>query len=400
MTAFSINPDIIPWACEYLNLTLAEFARAIHVSEHVMEGWKNGEKKPSLIQARKMADKLLIPLGYLVLKKMPRITLDAVDFRTVGNQHVSNPSLELWATYNMALSRHEWYKDCAIENEYEPCRCVGSITPKTPVKEAADAIRATLGAVEQSPNGRKTWENRFNGLVNAIEDKAGIMVMRNSMVGNNSHKPLSVEEFRGFAISDEYAPLIFINSKDSKNAQLFTLLHELVHVFLGRGGISGQDYLNGSENAVERYCNQVAAEYLVPAEELLQKWQEDGDGGEKNLDDKIKRLASEHQVSAMVMIIRCQSLGLIDRQQASDLWQKEIKAIQIQKSSRQGMGKPYAVIANRVSRLFARSIIWQLETMRIQPDDAFRLLNVKNDKAMRQLAKEVGVFYPRLRRSA
>ena len=216
------------------------------------------------------------------------------------------------------------------------------------------------------------------------------MVMRNSMVGNNSHKPLSVEEFRGFAISDEYAPLIFINGKDSKNAQLFTLLHELVHVFLGRGGISGQDYLNGSENALEQYCNQVAAEYLVPAEELLQTWLED-DGG-RSLDDKIKRLASKHQVSAMVMIIRCQSLGLIDRHQAGDLWQKEIKAIQIQKSNRRGMGKPYAVIANRVSRLFARSIIWQLETMRIQPEDAFRLLNVKNDKAMRQLANEVGVF--------
>ena len=390
MTAFSINPDIIPWACERLDMTLAEFAREIHVSEHVMEGWKNGAKKPSLSQARKMADKLLIPLGYLVLKKMPRITLDAVDFRTVGNRRVIEPSLELWATYNMALSRQEWYRDCAIENEYERCRCVGSITPKTPVKEAAEAIRTTLGALEQPQNARKTWENRFNGLVNAIEDKAGIMVMRNSMVGNNSHKPLSVEEFRGFAISDEYAPLIFINSKDSKNAQLFTLLHELVHVFLGRGGISGQDYLNGSENALEQYCNQVAAEYLVPAEELLQTWRED-DGG-RSLDDKIKRLASEHQVSAMVMIIRCQSLGLIDRQQAGDLWQKEIKAIQIQKSNRRGMGKPYAVIANRVSRLFARSIIWQLETMRIQPEDAFRLLNVKNDKAMRQLANEVGVF--------
>ena len=392
MTAFSINPDIIPWACEHLDMTLAEFARAIHVSEHVMEGWKNGEMKPSLIQARKMAEKLLIPLGYLVLKKMPRISLDAVDFRTVGNQRVSNPSLELWATYNTALSRQEWYRDCAIENEYEPCRFIGSITQKTPVNEAADTIRSALGDFgQQQQNNGKTWENRFSGLVNAIEDKAGIMVMRNSMVGNNSHKPLSVEEFRGFAIPDEYAPLIFINSKDAKNAQLFTLLHELVHIFLGRGGISGQDYLNDSENVVERYCNHVAAEYLVPAEELLNNWREHDDGGE-NLDETIRQLASRHQVSEMVMIIRCQSLGLINRNQAHDLWQKELTALQIQKRNQHGGGKTYVNIANRVSRLFARTIIWQLETMRIQPEDAFRLLSVKNYQAMRQLTDEVGVF--------
>ena len=392
MTAFAINPDIIPWACQRLDISLAEFARAMHVSEHVMEGWRSGKRKPSLLQARQLADKLLIPLGYLVLKRMPRITLDAVDFRTVGNRRVNEPSLELWATYNMALSRQEWYRDCAVENEYEPCSYVGSISQKTPVKKAVETIHMALGNLEMPQNTGRTWEKRFSGLVNAIEEKAGIMVMRNSMVGNNSHKPLSVEEFRGFAIPDKLAPLIFINGQDSKNAQLFTLLHELVHVFLGSGGISGQDYLEDTENSVERYCNQVASEYLVPADELRQSWLEQCESKD-NLYGKIKGLASCYQVSNMVMIIRCRSLGLIDAQEAYALWQEEVDAISSSKKSQRGNGgNPYLNIANRVSRLFARTIIWQMETSQIQPEDAFRLLSVKNYEARRKLSKEVGAF--------
>jgi Zn-dependent peptidase ImmA (M78 family)/transcriptional regulator with XRE-family HTH domain len=390
MTAFAINPDIIPWACQRLDISLAEFARAMHVSEHVMEGWRSGERKPSLLQARQLADKLLIPLGYLVLKKMPRITLDAVDFRTVGNRRVNEPSLELWATYNMALSRQEWYRDCAVENEYEPCSCVGSISQKTPVKKAVETIHMALGNLEMPQNIGRTWEKRFSGLVNAIEEKAGIMVMRNSMVGNNSHKPLSVAEFRGFAIPDKLAPLIFINGQDSKNAQLFTLVHELVHIFLGKGGISQQDYLEAPVNAVERYCNQVAAEYLVPADSLRQSWREQESRNQSEPYEKIKRLAVSYQVSGMVMIIRCRSLGLLNCLEAQNFWRLEVEALHRIQSARHGGGNPYQNIANRISRLFARSIIWQAESMEIQLGDAFKLLGVKNYQAMRRLSEVVG----------
>ena len=392
MTTFPINPDIIPWACQHLNLSQAEFARALHVSEHIMESWRTGERKPSLRQAKAMSERLLVPLGYLVMEEMPSLSLDASDFRTVGNHQVKNPSLELRATYNMALMRQAWYRDCALENEYQPCCCVGSISLHTPVQESIATIRNVLGEDKIRQNARMTWDKRFSALVEAIEEKAGIMVMRNSIVGNNSSRPLSVEEFRGFAIPDKYAPLIFINGQDSKNAQLFTLLHEVVHIFLNRGGISGQDYLVSSRNLVERYCNRLAAEYLVPSEELRQAWLVAPPKKQTETTyEKIRRLAADFQVSPMVMIISCRSLGLIDSQEASEFWRYETEVIRTKKNTSRGGGNPYMNIANRISRLFARSIIWQAESMQIQFGDAFKLLTVKDHNAMQRLAEEVGM---------
>ncbi len=391
MTAFQINPDIIQWACQHLHMTLTEFANALHVSEHIVDAWRRGVKKPTLRQAKEMADKLLIPLGSLVLDELPSLALKAADFRTVGNHAVTNPSLELNATYNMALTRQAWYRDCAIDNEYNPCSCVGSIVLGTPVKEAAGIIRKVLGEEDSLPKGQK-WDKRFSSLIESIEGKAGIMVMRNGIVGNNSTRPLSVEEFRGFAIPDEYAPLIFINGQDSRNAQLFTLVHEVVHIFLNCGGISGQDYLEASNNTVEKYCNKVAAEFLVPEEGLLQNWHVLQNGSkEETVYDRIKQLASFYQVSTMVMIIRCRSINLIENDEARDLWQREAAIIRSQKRTGHG-GSPYKNIANRVSRLFARSIIWQAESMQIQLGDAFRLLTVKNYSAMQRLSEEVGLI--------
>ena len=218
MSSFPINPAIIPWAMRRLHLLRADFAQKIGTKENVVDAWLAGEKLPTGKQAQKLADLLFIPLGYLMLDELPDISLDAVDFRTSGNHRLEEPSQELWATYNEAVYRQQWYKEYAIDNEYAPCDFVGSMSMKTPVVEAASKIREILQLAEDDLSSYKTWENYYNRLIYAMEEIAGVMVMRNSMVGNNSYRLLSVEEFRGFAIADPIAPLIFINTKDSRNA--------------------------------------------------------------------------------------------------------------------------------------------------------------------------------------
>lgn len=390
MSSFPLNPAIIPWALQRLRLSRADFAHKLGTSENVVEAWEHGEKKPTGKQAQEIADRLFIPLGYLALNELPDISLDAVDFRTQGNHRLEEPSQELWATYNNAAYRQEWYKEYAIENEYEPCDFVGSLSMKTPVVEAASRIRDILQLAEEDLSSYKTWNNYYNGLIHAMEETAGVMVMRNSMVGNNSHRPLSVEEFRGFAIADSIAPLIFINTRDSRNAQLFTLIHEFVHLLIGHGGISGNDLLEKASNKVERYCNQVAAEFLVPENSLRENWPDEIRDVEE-LYQVIKRLGKRFHVSDMVMIIRCRYLDLISELVASRLWEKELAAIRKAKENSGGHGDPYKTMLDRISPLFARTIIYQAEADEIQLGEAYDLLNVKNHKAIKELAQRLGI---------
>ena len=390
MSSFPINPDIIPWALQRLRLSRADFAHVLGTSENVVKAWESGEKKPTGKQAQEIADRLFIPLGYLALNELPDISLDAVDFRTQGNHQLKEPSQELWATYNNAAYRQEWYKEYAIENEYEPCDFVGSMSMETPIGMAASRIREILRLNDEDMAAYGNWEDYFSGLIYAMEETAGVMVMRNSVVGNNSHRPLSVEEFRGFAIADPIAPLIYINTRDSRNAQLFTLIHEFVHLLIGHGGISGNDLLEKASNKVERYCNQVAAEFLVPEESLRQNWPDEMRGIEE-LHKVIKKLGKRFHVSGMVMIIRCRYLDLISELVASQLWEKELAAIQKAKENSSGGGDPYKTMLNRISPLFARTIIYQAEADEIQLGDAYDLLNVKNHKAMKKLAQRLGI---------
>ena len=390
MSKFPINPSIIPWAMQRLRLSRADFAQRLGTSEKMVDAWESGEMKPTGKQAQAIADRLFIPLGYLMLEDLPDISLDAVDFRTSGNHRMKEPSQELWATYHEAVYRQQWYKEYAMENEYAPCEFVGSLNMKTSVMEASAKIREILQLTEDDLSSCRTWENYYNRLIYAMEETAGVMVMRNSMVGNNSHRPLSVEEFRGFAIADPIAPLIFINTRDSRNAQLFTLIHEFVHLLVGHGGISGNDLLEKASNKVECYCNQVAAEFLVPEDSLRQSWPNEIRGLEE-LYKVIKKLGKHFHVSGMVMIIRCRYLDLISELVAGQLWEKELAAIQMAKENSGGGGDPYKTMLNRISPLFARTIIYQAEAGEIQLGEAYKLLNVKNHAAMKAFAKELGV---------
>ena len=132
-------------------------------------------------------------------------------------------------------------------------------------------------------------------------DLSGIMVMRSGVVGNNNHRPLDYEEFRGFSVSDQVAPLAFVNGQDYKTAQIFTLAHELAHIWTGQGGISNPDYGLRSETqdgSLEQFCNRVAAETLVPSDDFRSRWLPDP----TDLENNFQNLSRHYRVSSMVVL--------------------------------------------------------------------------------------------------
>jgi Zn-dependent peptidase ImmA (M78 family) len=170
------------------------------------------------------------------------------------------------------LAKHDWYREFVQQEGRPPLPFVGKFQPQDSSAKIASDISATLQLNESTRQSSETWEDFLRLMIESAE-QAGILVMRSGVVAGNNRRTVSRDEFRGFAISDSYAPLIYINGSDWTSAQIFTVAHELVHIWIGRSGISNEDLsIEHEPNNVERVCNAVAAQVLVPEQDFVERW--------------------------------------------------------------------------------------------------------------------------------
>ena len=195
----------------------------------------------------------------------PDDALPVPDFHTIGDVEVGHASPDLLDTVYQCQQRQDWYRNYARLHRESPVTFVGTLTTDVNPIEAAHKMHSVLG-FEPAERGT-TWSEAARGLIESAEDH-GVLVMVNGVVGSKTHRKLDPHEFRGFALSDDLAPLLFVNGADTKAAQIFTLVHELSHLWLGESAVSDVDLATTSTNAIERWCNQVAAEFLVPLDSL------------------------------------------------------------------------------------------------------------------------------------
>lgn len=198
-----INPNILRWMRERGGLNVADAAHAAGMSPDQLTHWEAGESQPTFLQAQKLAQALHAPFGYLFLAEPPTEGLPLPDLRTVGTAPVPRPSIDLLDTIRLSLQRQAWYVEHLHDQGSEPLPFVARFTTDAPVRTVAADIRAVLGIDVET--GQRNWEIYFRQLVNAAE-ASGILVMRSGIVGNNTHRPLDVGEFRGFAVGHPLAP--------------------------------------------------------------------------------------------------------------------------------------------------------------------------------------------------
>lgn len=311
MIEVPITPGVLQWAIERSGLTVEQIAKNLADAAKV-KSWREGTSLPSLTQAEKLAEKLRVPLPVLLLEVPPRVELPIPDLRTVEGHAPYTPSPEFIETINDAVVRQDWYREHVIATGARSLPFVGQFTPTDKVALIARSIRVSLQLDERLRRQAKSWQDFLGKLVQRSDD-AGIVVMRNSVVRNDNNRKLMVNEFRGFAISDLYAPLVFINSRDAKAAQIFTLAHELAHVWLGATGISNPDPRKGRGQMgidLEQTCNEIAAEVLVPGDSFLQLW-----SGVRNTDANVRHAAAYFRVSSLVILRRAHEFGKITREE-------------------------------------------------------------------------------------
>ena len=299
MTKALVTPNVMTWARQRRGMEVATLASKLNVKPEAIDAWEAGEKRPTFRQAQRIARALYVPFGYLYMSEPPIEELPLPDFRTTPGQSPRKPSPDLLDLLNDVMGKQQWFRGYRESEGAEALPFVGRFESTDPAEEVAGDIRTVID-VNSARSRAANWEGFMRELTRNAE-RLGIMAMRSGVVGNNNYRPLNVEEFRGFSISDRIAPLVFINGRDFKGSQIFTFAHEMAHIWAGQGGLSNPDYglrSGQDDSSLERFCNRVAAETLVPGEDFRSRW----DNGSSSLEAKIKSLTIHYKVSAMVVL--------------------------------------------------------------------------------------------------
>ena len=381
MTTVPASVPVLRWAAQRARLNADELMRRFPKWPR----WLEGDAQPTLKQLEDFARLTHTAIGYFFLPQPPAMALPVPDFRTLRDEALREPSSGLLDTLYLCQQRQDWFRDHARVHGLPALGFVGSASlqqqPETVVRRMREVMNLSAAERRELPS----WTDALRQLIAKAED-AGVLVMASSIVGSNSHRKLDVGEFRGFALADDLAPLVFLNAADSKAAQMFTLAHELAHVWLGATGVSDSEAGRLPEPQTERWCNQVAAELLMPLQATREAYRPDAP-----VPQEIQRLAREFKVSTLVALRRLFDAGFMD---PASLWQHyrdEQARLRGLDQGGSGGGDFYRTLGARTGKRFARAIVTSTLEGQTLFQDAFRMLGVRKTATFYEAARELGV---------
>lgn len=384
MKRVEVKPELLSWALD----RSYKSQRMLEKKFPKLDSWLDGELSPTFKQLETFAKTTHTPIGFFFLPEPPVEKMPIPDFRTIKDTPFSRPSADLLDTIYSMQRRQDWLREELIECEAEALDFVGSARLHDDPLAIGREMRRVVGIGDGWAAGVRTWQEAVSDLRQRI-DALGVVAVINGVVGNNTHRKLDVEEFRGFALIDSHAPLIFINGADAKSAQMFTLAHELAHVWLGQEGegLSGFEGIFPGDDRIEKFCNQAAAEFLVPAQELKHQWPT-----VKTAPQPFEEMARYFKVSPIVIGRRAMELRLVTRDEFFEFYQ-EYTQRERQRAKRSKGGDFYNNQNTRVGQRFAISVIRAAMEGRLSFKDAYDLTDLRGG-AFQDYASRLGVFLP------
>ena len=380
MIRVEVNPELLRWARERSGLDLGVLARRFPK----LGDWETRKARPTLKQVEGFAKATYTPIGYLFLDQPPVEQVPIPDLRTRGGLRRGRPSPDFLDTLYVCQQRQEWYRDFARSMGDKPLAFVGSVRVTSGVEATAATIRDALGFDLDARRRAPTWTDALRLFIDQA-DKLGILVMCSGVVLNNNRRHLDPDEFGGFAMVDPLAPLVFINGADTKAAQMFTLAHELAHLWLGESAVSDAQASSVPEQATERWCNMVAAELLVPLAVLRAELRTAGQGPAD-----ANRLARCFKVSTLVILRRMHDAGGLTRDEFWAAYEAELERLRALAPG--AGGNFYLTQAARVSKRFARALVVSPLEGQTLHRDAFRMLGFSKLQTFQELGRSLGVM--------
>ena len=360
----NINSNIINWAITRAGNNIEEFYKD---NPDVLD-WINGDKKPTVKQLEKFTHKVHVPFGYMFMDEPPNEEISIPFFRT-GEAPIDKVSLNVYHTIQIIKDRQNWLTNYLQESEYSDLGFVGKYNENSDYKDISHDIRKTLKLPVNWASKLETWEEALDYLTLQIEE-IGIIINFNGIVGNNTRRKILVEECRGFVLVNKKAPFLFINSADAKAAQMFTLFHEIAHIWLGESAGFDNKKMLPANDPTEILCDKVAAEFLVPEIYFREEW---------NSNQDIKYLSREFKVSPIVIARRALDLNLITKPSFFNFYNNYISEFKKKKENQSSGGNFYATAKKRISLRFVSYVNNAVNENNLLYRDAYKLTSLKGN---------------------
>lgn len=377
----NIRPEIINWA-----LSQAQEEKLGDKLMNNITKWLDGTKIPTFNQIEDFSKKANIPLGYFFLQTPPVEQINLLEYRTVDSIQLANPSRNLIDTIHEMENIQEWMKSYRQDLGFDKLSIVGCMKGIHEIDVIVNRMRKDLELDDVWYERNKDAREAFNYIRTQLE-VCGVVVMMSGIVGKNTHRVLDVDEFRAFAMVDDWAPLIFINSTDSNGARLFSLLHEVVHIWLGRDDLFNdrQSRISGVSD-IEVLCNAVAGELIVPKNVFLNKW----DMYDMEIFEKITELARYFHCGETVIARKAIDCKKIEQSIYNQVAKTAIENYKQMKENKQtGGGNYYNTMGSRLDGCFVRALCESINMGRTTYTEAYRLTNTSR-KTFSEVAQHVG----------
>jgi len=368
----TINSEMLKWSIQRAGWTLDDFISMFPKYKK----WIEGEKYPSVRQLETFSEKVHIPFGFLFLQSPPIEKNPIAFFRTDKNSETAlSPN-----TRDMILllqKRQDWLRNYLIESHNDPLKYVGQFKDSEDVIQIVNSIRDTLGLTKNISSQFKNSEEFYKYLIHKIEE-IGIVLIFSGIYENNTHRSIPLKDCRGFVLVDEYAPFLFINNNDSKSSQIFTLLHELAHIWLGTTAGFDFEKMLPADDPIEMICDKVAAEFLVPAEEFLKVWN----------NFPIQKIVKYFKMSEIIIMRRAFDFGKLSKVDFYSFYDRY--ALKQSKRKKGSGGDFYSTNRKRLGKQYLNHIMNALKEGKLLYRDACKLTSLKGDTF--QTLNTLGLF--------
>ena len=359
-----------------------------------LDDWETGKTCPTLKQLEKFAQTVHTPIGYFFFNKPPQEKTPIPDFRKMAGTQTEKLSLNLLDTIFICQKRQDWYKDYLLSIKEKPLSFIGSVQPVlNNVSATAEKIRKIIKFNIEERQRYRSWTEALDSMVKQV-NLIGVLVMVSGIVENNNQRKLNPKEFRGFALCDSLAPLIFINGADTKAAQMFTIAHELAHLWINQSGVSNAQPNRMSDHRIESWCNKVAAELLVPTYVFKKLYKI-----KKIKSDfykEVQRMAKYFKVSSLVILYRIYNINQLSSGEFKKEYEKELKKLkekEMENRRNQTGGSFYPSLSKRVNPYFSKALITNTLEGRTLFKEAFNLLGIKRMSTFKGIGEHLGVRF-------